>query len=133
MDGATSNVGTKTYYVYDRTGTLRPVSTRAYYVKELNQDLLADRGLTMVDYRVILDKYDSIAGIYPVSDDGTIDLANSFPFPFYSEYSECLFYFPTEPIDASKYSNCRSLIYGIEDLSTVPTKLFAKQFHTQTG
>jgi hypothetical protein len=74
------HVGTKTYYVYDRTGTLRPVHTKAYYVKELNQDLLAGRGLTNSDYRVILDKHESIAGIYPVGDDGTIDAANSFPF-----------------------------------------------------
>ena len=92
MAGATmrsSHVGTKTYYAYDRTGTLRPVTTQAYYVKELNQDLLAGRGLTNADYRVILDKHDSIAGIYPVGDDGTIDPAYSFP--FVSEYSAGLF------------------------------------------
>ena len=97
-----SHVGTKTYYVYDRTGTLRPISTQAYYVKELNQDLLAGRGLTNADYRVVLDKHDSIAGIYPVGDDGTIDAANSFP--FVSEYSGGLFYLRTEPIDSSKYA-----------------------------
>ena len=97
-----SHVGTKTYYVYDRTGTLRPVHTKAYYVKELNQDLLAGRGLTNSDYRVILDKHESIAGIYPVGDDGTIDPANSFP--FVSDYSEGLFYLRTEPIDATKYA-----------------------------
>jgi hypothetical protein len=97
-----SHVGKKTHYVYDRTGTLRPVSTRAYYVKELNQDLLAGRGLTYADYRVILDKHESIAGIYPVGDDRTIDAANSFPFG--REYSEGLFYIRTEPIDASKYA-----------------------------
>jgi hypothetical protein len=39
--------GTKTYYVYDRTVTFQPISTQAYYVKELNQDLLAGRGLTI--------------------------------------------------------------------------------------
>ena len=96
------HVGTMTYYVYDRTGTLRPVHTKAYYVKELNQDLLAGRGLTNSDYRVILDKHESIAGIYPVGDDGTIDPANSFP--FVSDYSEGLFYLRTEPIDATKYA-----------------------------
>jgi hypothetical protein len=31
-----SHVGTKFYYVYDRTGTCLPISTQAYYVKELN-------------------------------------------------------------------------------------------------
>ncbi len=70
----------KSSHVYDRTGTCWPISTQAYYVKELNQDLLAGRGLTCADYRLVLDKHDSIAGIYPVGDDGTIDAANSFPF-----------------------------------------------------
>ncbi len=58
-----SHVGTKTYYVYDRTGACRPISTQAYYVKELNQDLLAGRGLTNADDRVVLDTHDSIAGM----------------------------------------------------------------------
>jgi hypothetical protein len=97
-----SHVGTKTYYVYDRTGTVRPISTQAYYVKELNQDLLAGRGLTNADYQVILDKHDSIAGIYPVGDDGTIDAANRFP--FISVHSGGLFYVRTEQIDASRYA-----------------------------
>ncbi len=84
----------KTYYVYDRTGTLRPITTRAYYVKELNQDLLGGSALTAADYSVILDKNDDIAGIYPVRDDGTIDAGNSLP--FVSECSGGLFYFRTE-------------------------------------
>jgi hypothetical protein len=32
-------LGMKTYYVYDRAGTLLPITTRAYFVKKLNQDL----------------------------------------------------------------------------------------------
>ena len=75
-----SHAGTKTYYFYDRTGACRPISTQAYYVKELNQDLLVGRGLTIADYQVVLNKRDSIAGRYPVGNDGTIDAANSFPF-----------------------------------------------------
>ena len=95
MAGATmcsSHVGTKTYYAYDRTGILRPLTTQAYYVKnlKLNQDLLAGRGLTHADYQVILDKHNAITEIYPVGDDGTIDPANSFP--FVSQYSGGLFY-----------------------------------------
>ena len=93
MAGATmksTHVGIKTYYVYDRTGTLRPISTKAYYVKGLNQDLSGGSALINADYRVVLDKRDDIAGIYPVSDEGTIDPANSFP--FVSEYSGGLFY-----------------------------------------
>ncbi len=57
-----SHVGTTTYYAYDRTGILQPVSTRAYNVKELIQDLLAGRGLTNADDQVILYKHDSLQG-----------------------------------------------------------------------
>ncbi len=98
-----THVGTKTYYVYDRTGTFRPISTQAYYVKELNQDLLAGRSLTNTDCRVVLDKHDSITGIYPLGDDGTIDVTISFP--FISVHSGGLFYVRTEPIDGSKYES----------------------------
>jgi hypothetical protein len=72
------------------------------YVKELNQDLLAGRGLTNADDQVVLDKHDSIAGIYPVCDDGSIDAASSFP--FMSVCSGGLFYVRKDPIDASKFA-----------------------------
>jgi hypothetical protein len=100
MSGSTmksTHVGTKTYYVYDRTGTLRPITMRAYYVKELNRDQLGGSALTAADYRVVLDKNDEIAGIYPVRDDGTIDAANSFP--FVSKYSGGLFHLRIESIN----------------------------------
>jgi hypothetical protein len=83
MSGATMKstlVTMKTYFIYDRTGTLRPITMRAYHVKELNQDLLGGSALTAADYQVILDKSDDIAGVYPVRDDGTIDAAIGFPF-----------------------------------------------------
>jgi hypothetical protein len=63
-----SHVGPKTYYVYNRTGSIRPISTRAfYYVKELKQDLLGGRALVKLKYRVILDKDPDISGIYYLS------------------------------------------------------------------
>ncbi len=71
MSGATmksTHVCIKTYYVYERTSTLRPITTRAYNVKELNQDLLWGSALSAADYRVILDKHDDIAGIYKHDD-----------------------------------------------------------------
>jgi hypothetical protein len=105
MSGASmksTHVGMKTYNVYDRIGTLRPITTRAYNVKELNQDQLGGSALTAADYRVILDKHDEIAGIYPVRDDATIDAANNFP--GVGNYLGGLFYLQTEPIDASKYA-----------------------------
>ena len=103
MEGATmktSHMGYKTYYVYDRTGTIRPITTKAYVVKELKQDLLGGRALTSERYRVILDNDDAIAGIYPIADDGAIDPANSLPLLVNTSYSGGLFYLRTTPIDA---------------------------------
>ncbi len=42
MDGITmksSHIGIKTYYIYDRTGTIRPVRTKEIYVRTLKQGL----------------------------------------------------------------------------------------------
>ena len=81
MDGMTmqsTHVGNKTYYAYDRTGTIRPIMTRALYVRELKQD------------------------VYPKAKDGSIDPANSFS--FVSEYSESLFYLRVAAISATKYA-----------------------------
>ena len=100
------------------------------YVKELNQDLLAGRGLTNADYRVILDKHDSIAGIYPVGDDGTIDAANSFP--FISVHSEACSMFEQNKLMLRDMQDYRGIIYGIEDSVIVRTKIFTKQFHSQS-
>jgi predicted site-specific integrase-resolvase len=64
------NIDTKTYYVYDRAGTLRPVSKEhnsAYYVKGPNQEILAGRSLNNTDYRLILYQHDPSAEIYHVS------------------------------------------------------------------
>ena len=66
MDGMTmksSHIGIKTYYVYDRTGSIRPVKTRALYVRELKQDLLGGKALTNTNYRIILDSDEGIAGV----------------------------------------------------------------------
>ncbi len=83
-------MGKKQHYVYDRTGALLSISTREHYFKELNKDLLGGRALTNLDYSVVLDKRDANAGMDPVSDYGTINAANSFP--FVGEYSGDLFY-----------------------------------------
>ena len=72
MDGMTmksTHVGIKTYYIYDRTGTIRPVKTKALYVRELKQDLLGGKAMTNTNYRVILDSDKDIAGIYPKAKD----------------------------------------------------------------
>ena len=61
-----SHIGDKTYYVLDVTGSVRPITTRAFYVKELQRDLLGGRALVNADYRIILDKNTDISGVYPV-------------------------------------------------------------------
>ena len=105
MDGMTmksSHIGIKTYYVYDRTGSIRPVKTKALYVRELKQDLLGGKALTNTNYRIVLDSDEEIAGVYPKADDGSIDPANSFP--FVSEHSESLFHLRIAKISEQKYA-----------------------------
>ena len=65
-----SYVGNKTYHVLDVTGSVpsRSITTKAYYVKDLKQDLLGGRALIDSDFRVILDKNPEICGVYPVVD-----------------------------------------------------------------
>ena len=104
-DGMTmksSHIGIKTYYVYDRTGSIRPVKTKALYVRELKVDLLGGKALTNTNYRIVLDSDDEIAGVYPKADDGSIDPANSFP--FVSEHSESLFHLRIAKISEQKYA-----------------------------
>ena len=128
MDGATmqaTHVGNKTYYVYDRLGTLRPISTQAFYVRELKQDLLGGRALVKSNYRVIHDKDPNISGIYPVASDGTVDPANSFP--FVSEYSDGLFFLRTSAISAQKYEKMSVIRCGIEDYRIAQMTPFARQ------
>jgi hypothetical protein len=64
-----SHVGNKTYHVLDVTGTVRSITTRAFYSKDLQRDLLGGRALIDSDFRVILDKNPHICGVYPVIDE----------------------------------------------------------------
>ncbi len=41
----TSHVCLKTYFVRDRTGELRPITTKTYIVKNLKRDLLSGKAL----------------------------------------------------------------------------------------
>ena len=99
-----SHIGIKTYYAYDRTGSIRPIKTKALYVRELKQDLLGGKALTTgnTNYRIALDSDDEIAGVYLKADDGSIDPANSFP--FVSEHSESLFHLLIAKISVQKYA-----------------------------
>ncbi len=37
MTKKSSHIGLKTYYAYDRTGTIRPITTKALYVWDLSE------------------------------------------------------------------------------------------------
>ena len=103
QDGATmksSHVCMKTYFTRSRAGEIVAISTRAYYVKSLQCDLLAGRALTRAGYRVVLDEDTDISGIYPLDKNGEPQLQNSIS--FMSEHSG-LFYLKTEPIDWTSF------------------------------
>ncbi len=105
MDGLamkSTHVGPKTYYAYDRTGTIRSIKTRALHVKELQQELLGGTSPTNSNYRVVLDSDNDVAGVYPKAKDGSIDYVNSFS--FVGEYSESMFYLRVAAICATKYA-----------------------------
>ena len=76
-----SHVGYETYYVRVATGSIQPVTTKAFYFPGLEQDLpsLGGRALIKEKFRIILSDDPSISGIFPVID-GQIYLATGFPF-----------------------------------------------------
>ena len=134
MDGMTmqsTHVGNKTYYAYDRTGTIRPITTRALYVKELKQDLLGGTSLTKANYRVVLDSDDEVAGVYLKAKDGSIDPANSFS--FLSEYSESLFYLRVAAISATKYAKMSGYELWHRRLGHCPNECIRKSIAHSIG
>jgi hypothetical protein len=64
----TSHVCLKTYFVRDRTGELRPITTKTYIVKNLKRDLLPGKALNRAGYRIILDEDPEESGVYAVND-----------------------------------------------------------------
>jgi hypothetical protein len=89
----TTHVCLKTYFVRDRTGELRPITTKTYIVKNLKHDLLSGKGLNKAGYRIILDEDPEESGVFAVQPDGKVCKSKSFP--FMSEHSS-LFYLKTE-------------------------------------
>ena len=81
------------------TGSVRPITTRAFYVKELKQDLLGERALIDADYQVILDEDPAICGVYPVVD-GSINQFTRMEFAPGSG----LFYLQSLKISATKFA-----------------------------
>jgi hypothetical protein len=70
---STHVVTSKTLCVFHITGSIHQCNTtKAYYIRELKQDLLGGRALTKAVFRVILNKDPDISGVYPVNKDSTI-------------------------------------------------------------
>ena len=64
----TTHVYLKTYYVRDRTGELRQVTTKTYIVQILKHDLLSGKMLNKAGYRIILDEDPEESGIFAVNE-----------------------------------------------------------------
>jgi hypothetical protein len=64
----TTHVCFKTYYVRDRTGKIRPITTKTYIVKTLEHDLLSGKALNKAGYRIVLGEDPDIAGVFAVHD-----------------------------------------------------------------
>ena len=75
----TTHVCIKTYFVRDRTGELRPITTKTYIVKNLKHDLLSVKGLNKAGYRIVMDEDAEESGVYAV-EDGKVCKSKSFPF-----------------------------------------------------
>jgi hypothetical protein len=95
----TTHACLKTYFVRDRTGELRPLTTKTYIVKNLKYDLLSGKALNKAGYRVIYDEDPEESGVYAVLD-GKICKSRSFP--FLSEHSN-LFHLKTEPLTVQQF------------------------------
>jgi hypothetical protein len=72
----TTHVCLKTYYARDRTGELRPITTKTYIVKDLKHDLLSGKMLNKAGYRIILDEDPEESGIFAVNEGKICKIAN---------------------------------------------------------
>ena len=99
----TTHVCLKKYFVRDRTGELRPITTRTYIVRNLKRDLLSGKALNRAGYRIILDEDPEEAGVYAVNDEKICNLdCKSKSFAFMSEHSS-LYYLKTEQLTSSQF------------------------------
>jgi hypothetical protein len=96
-----------------KTKNSSPISTLAFYVRELKQDLQEGGALVKANCRVILDKDPDVSGIYPVACDETVNPTNSFP--FVSKYSELRFILQITAISAQNMRKYRDNHFGTED------------------
>jgi hypothetical protein len=80
----TTHVCLKKYYVRDRTGELRPITTKTYIVKNFKHNLLSGNTLNRGGCRIVLDEDPEEAGVCAVNE-GKVCKSKSFG--FMSEHS----------------------------------------------
>ena len=97
----TTHVCIKTYFVRDRTGELRPLSTKTFIVKNLKHDILSGKALNKAGYRVTYDPDPEESGVYAILDGKTCK-SRSFPFMNDSDHTN-LFYLKTEPLSVQQF------------------------------
>ena len=105
-------------------------TTKAFFVPDLQSDLLGGRALVTANYRVILDKDPKVSGIFPVTN-GEIDPATGLPF---MHSSEGLFFVETVSYYHYLKRNskiCQDTLYGIGNLVTVQSRQFEIRYRMQ--
>ena len=100
------------------TGAIHKCTTKAFFVPDLQSDLLGGRALVTANYRVILDKDPKVSGIFPVTNGG-IDPATGLPF---IDSSEGLFFVENVLLSETHSKICQDSFYGIGDLVTVQSR-----------
>jgi hypothetical protein len=114
--------------VYDRTGTLCPISTQAYYVKDLKQDLLGGRAFVKSNDQVILDRDLNMSGIYPV----TSAIQQTISYLLVSIQTG-LSFFGHQLFPHKKIRECRDTHCGTNNCRIAPIMPFARQWTMSLG
>jgi hypothetical protein len=125
----TSHVCLKTYFVRDRTGELRPITTKTYIVKGLKRDLLSGKALNRAGYRIILDEDPEESGVYAVND-GKICKSKSFA--FMSEHSS-LYYLKIEQLTSSQFGKMSGYELWHRRLGHCPNRNIRDTIHHSSG
>ena len=92
--------GYKSYFIKDETGAIPKCTTtsKAFFVPDLQHDLLGGRALVTANYHLILDKDPKISGLFSVTN-GKIDPANGLLFLDL----EGLFFVETVPLSETQF------------------------------
>ena len=104
--------GYKSYFIKYVTRAIRRCTTKAFFVPDLQHDLLGGRVLLTANYRVILDKDPKLSGIFSLTN-GETDPATGLPFLD----SEGLFFVESVQLSETQFKNMSryrdDTLYGI--------------------